>query len=78
MNHDPKNPKEEDCDKLNLSIGHVAPVLYASLSEAGPFEKEALMSLRKLGSGIQGHPSCDRGLCIELSTGSLGKDFLFR
>lgn len=74
MNHDSENPNWEERDKLILSIGHVAPVLYASLAEAGYFEKEELMSLRKLGSRLQGHPGRDHGLPgIELSAGSLGQ-----
>lgn len=74
MKHDPKNEKLEDRDRLILSIGHVAPVLYASLAEVGYFEKEELMSLRKLGSRLQGHPGRDHGLPgIELSAGSLGQ-----
>ncbi|NPD46717.1 MULTISPECIES: transketolase [unclassified Lentimicrobium] len=74
MKHDPKNAKSEDRDRLILSIGHVAPVLYASLAEAGYFEKEELMSLRKLGSRLQGHPGRDHGLPgLELSAGSLGQ-----
>lgn len=74
MNHDPKDPNWEDRDKLILSIGHVAPVLYASLAEVGYFENEELMSLRKLGSRLQGHPGRDHGLPgIELSAGSLGQ-----
>jgi len=74
MNHDPKNAKSKDRDRLILSIGHVAPVLYASLAEAGYFEKEELMSLRKLSSRLQGHPGRDHGLPgIELSAGSLGQ-----
>lgn len=74
MHYDPKNPKSEDRDRLILSIGHVAPVLYASLAEAGYFEKVELMSLRKMGSRLQGHPGRDHGLPgLELSAGSLGQ-----
>lgn len=74
MNHDPKNPKWEDRDRLILSIGHVAPVLYATLAQAGYFPQEELLTLRKLGSRLQGHPGRDHGLPgIELSAGSLGQ-----
>lgn len=74
LQHDPKNPKSEHRDRLILSIGHIAPVLYASLAEAGYFPKEELLSLRKMGSRLQGHPSRNHGLPgIESSSGSLGQ-----
>lgn len=74
LKHDPSNPKWEERDRLILSIGHVAPVLYATLAEAGYFGKDELMTLRKLGSRLQGHPGRDKGLPgIELSSGSLGQ-----
>lgn len=74
MNHDLKNPNMENRDRLVLSIGHIAPVLYATLAHAGYFPKEELLSLRKLGSRLQGHPGRDHGLPgIELSAGSLGQ-----
>ncbi len=74
MNHNPQNPRWEDRDRLVLSIGHVAPVLYATLAQAGYFPVEELLTLRKLGSRLQGHPGRDHGLPgIELSAGSLGQ-----
>ena len=74
LNHEPKNPEWPERDRLILSIGHVAPVLYATLAEAGYFPKEELMTLRKLNSRLQGHPARDHGLPgIELSAGSLGQ-----
>lgn len=74
LNHDPENPDWEDRDRLVLSIGHVAPVLYAALAHAGYFPREELMTLRKLGSRLQGHPGRDHGLPgLELSAGSLGQ-----
>lgn len=74
MNHDPKNPKWKDRDRLVLSIGHVAPVHYATLARAGYFPLEELKTLRKLGSRLQGHPGKDHGLPgLELSSGSLGQ-----
>lgn len=74
MNHDPQNPSWEGRDRLILSIGHVAPVLYTTLAHAGYFPKEELMTLRKFGSRLQGHPGRDHGLPgIELSAGSLGQ-----
>ncbi len=74
LNHDPENPAWEDRDRLILSIGHVAPVHYASLAHAGYFTKDELLTLRKLGSRLQGHPGRDHGLPgLELSAGSLGQ-----
>ncbi|MCF8372170.1 MAG: transketolase [Bacteroidales bacterium] len=74
LKHDPKNPVWPDRDRLILSIGHVAPVYYASLAHAGYFPVEELLTLRKLGSRLQGHPGRDHGLPgIELSAGSLGQ-----
>ena len=74
LRHDPANPRWEDRDRLVLSIGHVAPVLYATLAHAGYFPKEELLTLRKLGSRLQGHPGRDKGLPgLELSAGSLGQ-----
>nr|MBC8488623.1 transketolase [Bacteroidota bacterium] len=74
LNHDPGNPEWEDRDRVILSIGHVAPVLYSTLAHAGYFPKEELKTLRKLGSRLQGHPGKEHGLPgIELSAGSLGQ-----
>jgi transketolase len=57
MRYDPKNPRWEDRDRFLLSKGHAAPLLYAILAQAGYFEASELMTLRKLGSRLQGHPS---------------------
>jgi transketolase len=74
MDHDPQNPLWEKRDRLVLSIGHVAPVLYATLSHAGYFPVKELKTLRKLGSRLQGHPTRDHGLPgLEVSSGSLGQ-----
>lgn len=74
MKHNPLNPSWKDRDRLILSIGHVAPVLYATLAQAGYFPKEELSTLREFGSRLQGHPGRDHGLPgIELSAGSLGQ-----
>ena len=74
LNHNPQNPNFEKRDRLILSIGHIAPVLYASLALSGYFAVEELLTLRKLGSRLQGHPGKNHGLPgIELSAGSLGQ-----
>lgn len=73
MNYDPNNPCWEGRDRLVLSKGHSVPALYAILSEIGYIKEEDLMTVRKWGSKLQGHP--DRLLTrgIEISTGSLGQ-----
>src|SRR3989338_6485528 len=72
MRHDPKNPRWEMRDRFVLSKGHACPTLYAVLADCGYFPKEELMTLRKLGTRLQGHPQL--GLPgIEASTGSLGQ-----
>ena len=74
LNHKPDNPKWEGRDRFILSIGHVAPVLYATLAHTGYFPTEELLTLRKLSSRLQGHPGKDHGLPgIEISSGSLGQ-----
>lgn len=73
MNHDPANPKSPDRDRLILSKGHGAPVLYAALAHAGYFPRELLTTLRKLDSPLQGHPDMRRLPGLEASTGSLGQ-----
>src|SRR3990170_6906663 len=72
MNYDPKNPKWEERDRLILSNGHICPVLYATLAHAGYFPHEELMTLRKLGSRLQGHPERGRLPGVETTSGPLG------
>lgn len=74
LKHQAHNPTWDKRDRLILSIGHVAPVLYASLAHSGYFPIEELLTLRKLGSRLQGHPGKDKGLPgLEISSGSLGQ-----
>ena len=72
MSYDPKNPKWEERDRLILSNGHICPVLYATLAHAGFFPHDELMTLRKLGSRLQGHPERERLPGIETTSGPLG------
>ncbi len=72
LHHDPKNPSWEDRDRLVLSNGHIAPVLYASLAVAGYFSSDKLVSLRKFGSPLQGHPERGRLPGVETTSGPLG------
>ena len=71
INKDNLNSKERDY--FVLSKGHAAPVLYATLSEKGFIPKEELMTLRKIGSKLQGHPDSKKIKAIDISTGSLGQ-----
>jgi transketolase len=74
LKFDPKNPKWEERDRFVLSIGHVAPVLYATLAQAGYFSAKELLSLRKLGSMLQGHPAISHNVPgLETTAGSLGQ-----
>ncbi len=73
LKHDPKNPGWEDRDRFILSKGHACPALYAVMAKRGYFPHELLMTLRKLGSPLQGHPDRMRLPGIEFSTGSLGQ-----
>ena len=75
MNIDPANPKKEGRDKFVLSKGHASPVLYATLAHRGFFPKEELVTFRKLGSNLQGHPDMKKVPGVEMSTGSLGQGF---
>ena len=70
---DPKQPDDPNRDRFVLSKGHACPVLYAAMAERGYFPPEECMTLRKLGSPIEGHPNMKRLAGIEASTGSLGQ-----
>ena len=72
MEHDPKNPEWESRDLFILSNGHICPGLYATMAHAGYFPVEELMTLRKLGSRLQGHPHRGTLPGIETSSGPLG------
>ena len=73
MEHDPEAPNWEERDRFVLSKGHGAPALYAVLARCGYFDPEALKSLRKTGSMLQGHPDMNTTPGVEVSTGSLGQ-----
>ena len=73
MNVDPSNPKWEDRDRFVLSKGHTAPGLYAALALRGFFPTEDLITLRKAGSYLQGHPNMNSVPGVDMSTGSLGQ-----
>jgi transketolase len=72
LKHDPKNPDWQERDRLVLSAGHICPVLYATMAHAGYFEVEELLTLRKFGSRLQGHPHRAALPGMETSSGPLG------
>mgnify|MGYP001045412591 FL=1 len=73
LNIDPENPDKPDRDRFVLSKGHTAPGLYSTLAHRGFFPVEDLVTLRKLGSYLQGHPSMQYIPGVDMSTGSLGQ-----
>lgn len=73
MNVDPKNPKKEDRDRFVLSKGHTAPGLYSTLAVKGYFPVEDLVTLRHIGSYLQGHPDMKNIPGVDMSSGSLGQ-----
>lgn len=73
MKHDPKNPTWADRDRFVLSKGHGIPAVYGAMAMSGYFPVSELMTLRKTGARLQGHPDRVRLPGIEASTGSLGQ-----
>ncbi|NQV88743.1 MAG: transketolase [Parcubacteria group bacterium] len=71
--HDPKKPIWKDRDRLILSNGHITPVRYVTMAHAGYFPKKLLMTLRKLGSPLQGHPEREYMEALETTSGPLGE-----
>lgn len=72
LKNDPKNPDWADRDILVLSNGHCAPVRYATMANAGYFDREELITLRKFNSRLQGHPERQRLPGLETTSGPLG------
>ena len=73
MKVDPQNPHDENRDRFVLSKGHAAPALYAALAEKGFFPASELLTLRHIGSILQGHPNMNETPGVDMSTGSLGQ-----
>ena len=73
MNVDPARPDDPDRDRFVLSKGHCAPALYAVLAERGYLPKDELVTLRHVGSRLQGHPNMNDTPGVDMSTGSLGQ-----
>lgn len=73
LNVDPENPGKEDRDRFVLSKGHTAPGLYSALAHRGFFPVEDLVTLRHIGSYLQGHPDMKHIPGVDMSSGSLGQ-----
>ena len=73
LNVDPQNPNMETRERLVLSKGHTAPGLYSVLAQRGFFPESDLLTLRHIGSHLQGHPTLGKTPGIDMSTGSLGQ-----
>ena len=72
MNHKPNQPNWSNRDRLILSNGHIVPIRYATMAHAGYFPKELMMTLRKFGSPLQGHPERELLDGLETTSGPLG------
>tara|TARA_Y100000310_G_scaffold339032_2_gene430448 strand:- start:3806 stop:4642 length:837 start_codon:yes stop_codon:yes gene_type:complete len=73
LKHNPKNPRWKDRDRLILSNGHIVPVRYAAMAEAGYFPISWLKTFRKINSKLEGHPSFKKLPAVETSSGPLGE-----
>ena len=73
MNIDPNDPDKPDRDRFVLSKGHTAPGLYAALAHRGYFPVEDMITLRHIGSHLQGHPDMKSTPGVDMSSGSLGQ-----
>jgi len=72
LKHDPARPDWDERDRLVLSAGHICPVLYAAMAHAGYFPVSELMTLRKFGTRLQGHPHREALPGLETTSGPLG------
>ncbi len=72
MRYDPRDPQHPDSDRFVLSKGHAAPILYSAWAEAGCLKRDDLVSLRRLDSDLEGHPT-PRLPFVDVATGSLGQ-----
>ncbi|MBI1892903.1 MAG: transketolase, partial [Candidatus Rokubacteria bacterium] len=72
MRLDPRDPRAPGADRFVMSKGHAAPVLYAAWAETGAFPVDELLTLRRLDSPLEGHPT-PRLPVVDVATGSLGQ-----
>ena len=68
----PSDPQWKERDRFVLSKGHACPALYAALAERGFFKKEELLTVRRVGSRLQGHPDMKKTPGVDMTAGSLG------
>jgi len=73
LNHNPQEPDWADRDRLILSNGHICPIRYVSMAQAGYFPVEELQTLRKINSRLQGHPHRGTLPGLETTSGPLGE-----
>jgi transketolase len=73
LKYDPANPQWEERDRLCLSCGHTCPMKYTAMINAGYLPREALLTLRKFGSKLQGHPGYQEWPAMEHASGPLGQ-----
>ncbi len=73
LHHNPKKPDWPGRDRVILSNGHICPVRYAAMARAGYFPLKELLTLRKLGSRLQGHPELSKLPGVETTSGPLGQ-----
>jgi transketolase len=73
LRYDFENPHHPNNDHLVFSKGHASPLLYAMYKAAGAIKDEELMSLRKFGSRLEGHPVPVVLPWVDVATGSLGQ-----
>jgi transketolase len=72
MRYDPRDAANPDNDRFVLSKGHAAPILYAAWAEAGIIPRDDVLTLRRLDSDLEGHPT-PRLPWVDVATGSLGQ-----
>lgn len=75
MKIDPKNPNIPGRDRLIVSKGHAGPAVYATLSNAGYFDRDLLLTLNKFGTKLPSHCDMNKTPGIDMTTGSLGQGF---
>lgn len=73
LKYDFDNPQNPNNDHLIFSKGHAAPLLYSMYKAAGAITDEELLTLRKFGSRLEGHPVPKILPWVDVATGSLGQ-----
>lgn len=68
-----EDPLDERRDRFFFSKGHCNPPYYAILADLGILEQDELMTLRKFGSRLQGHPNKNEIPFVDFNAGSLGQ-----